>query len=120
VVSAQLGGAVEHATLCWVSAGRSGRSLYRSGPLPAREIIFHQAEGQKTCRSWALLENPQPIYVFGSMIILGLILVLQKPVLWVGLAAVVAIQTIRARREARVLEEAFGDSYREYRRKTWF
>jgi len=61
-----------------------------------------------------------PIYVFGSMIILGLILVLQKPVLWVGLAAVVAIQTIRARREARVLEEAFGDSYREYRGKTWF
>jgi protein-S-isoprenylcysteine O-methyltransferase Ste14 len=54
------------------------------------------------------------------MIILGLILVLQKPGLWVGLAAVVATQTIRARREARALEEAFGDSYREYRRKTWF
>jgi len=29
-------------------------------------------------------------------------------------------QTIRARREARVLEAAFGDEYREYRRKTWF
>ena len=54
------------------------------------------------------------------MIILGLILLLEKPVLWFGLAAVVGIQTIRARREARVLEEAFGDSYREYRRKTWF
>ena len=39
-------------------------------PLPAREIIFHQAEAE-TCRSWALLENPQPIYVFGSMIILS-------------------------------------------------
>ena len=60
MVSDQLGGAVEYATLCWMSAGRSGRSLYRSGPLPAREIIFHQAEGQRTCRSWALLENPQP------------------------------------------------------------
>jgi protein-S-isoprenylcysteine O-methyltransferase Ste14 len=54
------------------------------------------------------------------MIILGLILVLQRPVLWVGLAAIVAVQTIRARREARVLEQAFGDSYREYRRQTWF
>jgi protein-S-isoprenylcysteine O-methyltransferase Ste14 len=29
-------------------------------------------------------------------------------------------QVIRARREAHVLEEAFGDAYREYRRKTWF
>lgn len=76
----------------------------------ARELVVHGL--------YSKIRNP--IYVFGSIIILGLILVLQKPVLWVGLAAVVAIQTVRARREARVLEEAFGDSYREYRRKTWF
>jgi len=76
----------------------------------ARELVAHGL--------YSKIRNP--IYVFGSMIILGLILVLQKPVLWVGLAAVVAIQTIRARREARVREEAFGDSYREYRGKTWF
>jgi protein-S-isoprenylcysteine O-methyltransferase Ste14 len=76
----------------------------------ARELVVHGL--------YSKIRNP--IYVFGSMIILGLILVLQKPVLWVGLAAVVAIQTMRARREACVLEEAFGDSYREYRRKTWF
>ena len=60
VVSDQLGGAVEYRTLGWIGAGRSGRSLCRNGPLPAREIIFHQAGGQRTCRSWALLENPQP------------------------------------------------------------
>jgi protein-S-isoprenylcysteine O-methyltransferase Ste14 len=30
------------------------------------------------------------------------------------------MQTFRARREAQVLEGAFGDAYREYRRKTWF
>jgi len=29
-------------------------------------------------------------------------------------------QTVRARREARVLEATFGDAYREYRRTTWF
>jgi protein-S-isoprenylcysteine O-methyltransferase Ste14 len=76
----------------------------------ARELVTHGL--------YSKIRNP--IYVFGAMIILGLILVLQRPVLWVGLAAIVAIQTIRARREARVLEQAFGDSYREYRRKTWF
>jgi protein-S-isoprenylcysteine O-methyltransferase Ste14 len=76
----------------------------------ARELVTHGI--------YSKIRNP--IYVFGTMIILGLILVLQRPVLWVGLAAIVAIQTIRARREARVLEQAFGDSYREYRRKTWF
>jgi protein-S-isoprenylcysteine O-methyltransferase Ste14 len=61
-----------------------------------------------------------PIYVFGIILIVGLILVLQKPVLWLLLLAVVILQTIRARREARVLEAAFGDAYREYRRQTWF
>jgi protein-S-isoprenylcysteine O-methyltransferase Ste14 len=30
------------------------------------------------------------------------------------------VQTLRARREAQVLEAAFGDAYRDYRRKTWF
>jgi protein-S-isoprenylcysteine O-methyltransferase Ste14 len=61
-----------------------------------------------------------PIYVFGMVMITGLILVLQRPALWLVLAAVVVGQTIRARREARVLEAAFGDAYREYWRKTWF
>ena len=50
----------------------------------------------------------------------GLMLVLQKPVLWIVLVAVVVANAIRARREARVLETAFRDAYREYRRKTWF
>jgi protein-S-isoprenylcysteine O-methyltransferase Ste14 len=46
--------------------------------------------------------------------------VLQQPLGWFVVIAGVIGQTIRARREARVLEAAFGDAYREYRRKTWF
>jgi protein-S-isoprenylcysteine O-methyltransferase Ste14 len=48
-----------------------------------------------------------PIYVFGVVAIAGLPLVLHRPILWLFLAA-------------QVLEAAFGDAYREYRRKTWF
>jgi protein-S-isoprenylcysteine O-methyltransferase Ste14 len=61
-----------------------------------------------------------PIYVFGVVTLIGIILVLQNPVLWIVLVIVVIGQVIRARREARVLEAAFGDAYREYRQKTWF
>lgn len=61
-----------------------------------------------------------PIYVFGTMMLAGLLLVIQRPMYWIGLAILVIIQIIRARSEARVLEAAFGDAYREYRRKTWF
>jgi protein-S-isoprenylcysteine O-methyltransferase Ste14 len=61
-----------------------------------------------------------PIYVFGTVMLTGLLLVLQKSEFWIVLAVVVVAQTIRARKEARVLEAAFGEGYREYRRKTWF
>jgi protein-S-isoprenylcysteine O-methyltransferase Ste14 len=47
-------------------------------------------------------------------------LILHRPVLWLLPLAIVIVQTLRARREARVLEAAFGDAYCEYRRKTWF
>ncbi len=61
-----------------------------------------------------------PIYVFGAVVLAGFVLVLHRPMLWFVVVAVVVMQTVRARREAKVLEAAFGDAYREYRRKTWF
>jgi len=61
-----------------------------------------------------------PIYVFGVVMIAGVVLVLHRPILWLLLVAVIILQTLRAHREAQVLEAAFGDAYREYRRKTWF
>ncbi len=61
-----------------------------------------------------------PIYMFGSVFIAGLTLVLHRPSLWFLLVFIVIVQTLRAHREARVLEAAFGDAYRDYRRKTWF
>ncbi|MFZ1142694.1 MAG: isoprenylcysteine carboxylmethyltransferase family protein [Candidatus Sulfotelmatobacter sp.] len=79
-----------------------------------------KAEAHKLVTTGLYSKIRNPIYVFGMMMITGLILVLQKPVLWLFLVAAVVGQTIRARREARVLDAAFGDAYREYRRKTWF
>jgi protein-S-isoprenylcysteine O-methyltransferase Ste14 len=46
--------------------------------------------------------------------------VIHRPVLWVLIPVIIIVQTIRAHREAQVLEAAFGDTYREYRSKTWF
>ena len=61
-----------------------------------------------------------PIYVFGAVMIAGFLLVLHRPIYWLFLVALVILQVLRAHREAKVLEAAFGDAYREYRRKTWF
>ena len=61
-----------------------------------------------------------PIYVFGMVMFTGVAMVVQRLSLWVILVVLAVVQVIRARREARVLEAAFGDAYREYRRQTWF
>lgn len=61
-----------------------------------------------------------PIYVFSSTMVLGVLLVVQKPFLVLFLAALIVIQTWRAHKEAQVLEDKFGDEYRRYRQHTWF
>jgi protein-S-isoprenylcysteine O-methyltransferase Ste14 len=61
-----------------------------------------------------------PIYAFGLVMVAGIVLALHRPLLWLLFLAIIILQTLRARREAQVLEAAFGDAYREYRRKTWF
>lgn len=61
-----------------------------------------------------------PIYVFSTVMILGLVIAYQNPVFLLIPAALVILQVTRARREARVLEDAFGEEYREYRKRTWF
>jgi protein-S-isoprenylcysteine O-methyltransferase Ste14 len=80
--------------------------------------IKAEAHALVTTGLYSRIRNP--IYVFGLVMIVGLILVLQKAGLWIVLVVVAIGQTVRARKEARVLEAAFGEQYREYRRKTWF
>jgi protein-S-isoprenylcysteine O-methyltransferase Ste14 len=61
-----------------------------------------------------------PIYVFGEIFLIGIVLLLDRPKLLLFLLVLIPVQVLRARREAAVLEAKFGDSYREYRKRTWF
>jgi protein-S-isoprenylcysteine O-methyltransferase Ste14 len=61
-----------------------------------------------------------PIYIFGSMAIAGLVLALGRPIWLLIFAVVVPLQLWRAHKEAQVLEEKFGEEYRSYRAGTWF
>ena len=61
-----------------------------------------------------------PIYVFGTMAFLLVLLALQG---WQALAIwaiLIPVQVIRGRREEGVLAEAFGAEYEAYRNSTWF
>lgn len=67
---------------------------------------------------YARIRNP--VYVFGLLLFAGMILYLGQPPFLLVLIPLAIMQAIRARREARVLEERFGDEYRAYRARTWF
>jgi len=61
-----------------------------------------------------------PIYVFGTLAFLFVVLALQgwsALIIWV---VVLLIQVVRLRREERVLAETFGAEYTTYRSRTWF
>jgi protein-S-isoprenylcysteine O-methyltransferase Ste14 len=61
-----------------------------------------------------------PVYLFSALFLAGLSMFVSVWGPLVVAAILVPLQAYRARQEARVLEQAFGDEYRRYREKTWF
>ena len=61
-----------------------------------------------------------PIYVFSTFMVLGIIMWTENPWLLLFLAVVIPMQILRARKEQAVLEEKFGEEYLAYKRQTWF
>jgi protein-S-isoprenylcysteine O-methyltransferase Ste14 len=61
-----------------------------------------------------------PIYVFGCLMIIGIIVWAQRPWWLLILAVLIPMQVLRVRKEEQVLEDKFGEEYRAYKRQTWF
>ena len=103
-----LGLALVGLTMIIVSRYTLGRSF--SVAAKARVLVTHGI--------YSRIRNP--IYIGGVIFISGVCLITRIPHLWLILLVVIPMQFLRARREARVLEAAFGDAYRDYRKRTWF
>ncbi|MDR3746310.1 MAG: isoprenylcysteine carboxylmethyltransferase family protein [Acidobacteriaceae bacterium] len=79
-----------------------------------------QAKARKLVTTGLYSRIRNPIYLFAEFFIVGMAMVLGR---WEFLALAVAmipVQVFRARKEARVLSEAFGEEYARYKAKTWF
>jgi protein-S-isoprenylcysteine O-methyltransferase Ste14 len=98
----------------------SGMALWITARLQLGDSFSVSAQARHLVTRGLYSKISNPIYVFGLLIICGLALVAGKPIWLLALLVIVPLQIVRARAEAKVLEERFGDAYREYRRKTWF
>ncbi len=86
--------------------------------LGASFSVSSQAKELVTHGLYARIRNP--IYVFVVVMWVGLIVALHLYWLFIPLLALLLMQLIRSGREAKVLEERFGQAYLDYRQQTWF
>jgi protein-S-isoprenylcysteine O-methyltransferase Ste14 len=63
---------------------------------------------------------PDPLFAFLDLALVGVIIVARQPWWFVPWAILVMAHMWASRREAAVLEQAFGDAYLAYRRSTWW
>ena len=80
--------------------------------------ISAQAKQLVTHGLYSKIQNP--VYVFGAIFLAGLLVFFGHPVWFFFFLILIPMQWTRIRKERRVLEEKFGDAYREYRKGTWF
>ena len=79
-----------------------------------------EAKASKLVRTGLYSRIRNPIYVFGGLLVIGLLLLAGRPVLLLLLLVLIPLQAVRIRREEQVLAGKFGAEYEEYKRGTWF
>jgi protein-S-isoprenylcysteine O-methyltransferase Ste14 len=106
------------AGLALIALGYSG---WLTARLQIREFFTARAEARGLVTTGLYSKIRNPIYVFGLLLFVGVVLYLAAPWRWLlFLILMILVQLWRAHNEARVLEAKFGDAYRQYRAKTWF
>ena len=97
-----------------------GFTLWTTARFQLGKSLAVTAQAKKLVTSGLYSKIRNPIYVFGSCTIVGLILTIGRPIWLLLFTAIIPLQIWRARKESSVLEAAFGEEYRNYRASTWF
>jgi protein-S-isoprenylcysteine O-methyltransferase Ste14 len=103
-----IGMAIAGFTLSMLARAQLGRSF----------SIRAQARALVTTGLYSKFRHP--IYLFRGIAFLGLFIAWGKWIPLVCFLLVYPLQILRARKEGKVLEQAFGEEYRRYKASTWF
>jgi protein-S-isoprenylcysteine O-methyltransferase Ste14 len=118
---------LEHPPTAWTPIQTVGLCLLLAGfvlwtiarfQLGNSLTVSAQAKQLITRGLYSKIRNP--IYVFGSCVLAGLILLLGRPMWLLIFFVLIPLQIWRARKESQVLKAKFGEEYRRYRAATWF
>jgi protein-S-isoprenylcysteine O-methyltransferase Ste14 len=108
------------AQILWLALLAVGLTFWTVARFQLGASFTVTAQARKLVSTGLYSKIRNPIYVFGSCFLAGLILVVARPVWLLAFAVIVPLQLWRAGNEAKVLEETFGEEYRAYRAGTWF
>ncbi len=79
-----------------------------------------QAKARALVTSGIYARIRNPIYVFGTLTLVGVALFVDRPWFLLLVLVIVPLQVVRARKEERVLAACFGEEYARYKAGTWF
>jgi protein-S-isoprenylcysteine O-methyltransferase Ste14 len=108
---------------CLIGLGMaiSGLALVVVARIQLGRSFIIRAEAKRLVTTGLYSRFRHPIYYAGGIANLGLFIAWGKliPLLFF-LLIYPLLQILRARKESKVLEQAFGDEYRRYKARTWF
>ncbi len=103
-----------------VAMAAIGTALWFTARLQLGKSFAVRPKAQALVTTGLYSKFRNPIYLFGGVAYAGLLIAWGKVIpLIVFFLLYPTYQSMRARKEAEVLEKAFGDEYRRYKASTW-
>jgi protein-S-isoprenylcysteine O-methyltransferase Ste14 len=103
-----------------MAVGAIGVSMWALARIQLGKSFSVTAQARKLVTTGLYSKFRNPIYFFAGIGYAGFMIAWRNWFAFTGFVAYFLFQFMRARKEAQVLEEAFGDDYRRYRAQTWF
>jgi protein-S-isoprenylcysteine O-methyltransferase Ste14 len=97
-----------------------GRGFWILARVQLRRSFAVRAQAKTLVTTGLYSKFRHPIYLFGGIAYLGLFISWGKLIPLLCFLLIYPLQILRARKEEKVLEQAFGEEYRQYKAGTWF